>query len=288
LEPVAKSANDGKSNKENKKGASDFLADHGGKVAIVAFSIAIGLFYSYYQSGEDRSNQEKQILKEASIEPYEIQELRSCSELDVPRYNAVVSWLLPRDGGVSSSTPVSYGDFIEGVRAQLAAPLHGGHLFDRVVARYAASRGLSVGEGPSLRGAELPRGLLLALLGLWLGSGCTPEDRLGALFRIAATSSNDSEVPQEAPLEAMVELLQHLVDSDQVPPESQVAEAGPRYPVKTHRRKTPREMIDSYYAALAKKDAKPLQPEAIGEEEFVSIMVSRQVCIWAECYRDRR
>jgi len=57
------------------------------------------------------------------------------------------------------------------------------------------------------------------------------------------------------PIEKVVELLQHLVDSDQVPPESQVVETGVKYPVKRHRRKTPQEMVrrhKTHYAYIKK------------------------------------
>jgi hypothetical protein len=55
-------------------GPSDegFLSKHGGKVAIVAIGISIGLIYSYILSGRSRNLVEDSLNSEASLEPYEV------------------------------------------------------------------------------------------------------------------------------------------------------------------------------------------------------------------------
>jgi hypothetical protein len=57
--------------------ADGILANHGGKVAAVAMSLAVFFFYSFYQSGQNRSSLEDKIFDELPLEPYEVQ-VRVC------------------------------------------------------------------------------------------------------------------------------------------------------------------------------------------------------------------
>lgn len=76
-------------------------------------------------------------------------------------------------------------------------------------------------------------------------------------------------------------IIEHLCDSWQVPAEKRVTETGVKYPVKTHRQKTPTEMLESYN----KNSNRDPALENFSKEEFVNLIHSGSICAWAECYR---
>ena len=68
---------------------ADFLTRHGGKVALVALSVAIALFYTYYESGQSKNRVEDALNNEATIEPYEINEIRFLNTLTAQLYDTL-------------------------------------------------------------------------------------------------------------------------------------------------------------------------------------------------------
>lgn len=81
-----------------------------------------------------------------------------------------------------------------------------------------------------------------------------------------------------------VRLIRYLVNTDQVPAEKRVIETGVKWPVKTWRVKTPEEMVASYFEA--NKISTDMQ-DSFDKDEFRKMLVSKSICVWAECYRDR-
>lgn len=170
---------------------ADFLSNHGGKVALVAFSVAIGLIYSYYQSGEDRTRQERNVRRLAAIEPYEIQELRHCSKIDTDKYNLIVSTIRNEEHG-----EMVYGDFVAKVSKLSGNAIRGGYILDRLVWRHALAKGIlsqSNDEGERhgkdvvrLRELRLPVSFLLVVLSLALQDSA--EERVSGLVRIIEES----------------------------------------------------------------------------------------------------
>ena len=82
---------------------ADFLTRHGGKVALVALSVAIALFYTYYESGQSKNRVEDALNNEATIEPYEINEIRFLNTLTAQLYDTLTeSCLLQFPSGMTT------------------------------------------------------------------------------------------------------------------------------------------------------------------------------------------
>lgn len=72
-------------------------------------------------------------------------------------------------------------------------------------------------------------------------------------------------------------LSSDLAQSCQLPAVKQIKE-NTRYPLRTYRRKTAAEMVEPYVAARA-------GTERLGRDDFVKLILGKDVCAWGECYR---
>ena len=169
----------------------DFLANHGGKVAIVALSIAVGLIYTYYKSGEDRSNVEKEVSRSVSIEPYEIQELRYSNELTLAQYQNIVGYFRHH---YPSDSVIRYDEFVQQISRNSSFKLRNGYLFDRMVVHYATTNGLlhASTEKVDVKAVKLPIMFLLVALSLALQE--PPIDRIRGLFQIIAQNIREKSI----------------------------------------------------------------------------------------------
>lgn len=91
------SSNSSQDSNQKKKAADDddFLSRHGGKVALVAFSIAAGLVYTYYLSIQDRNSIEKAVDSyEMPIDPYELLDLRNANQIKGEQFSSLLQKFL--------------------------------------------------------------------------------------------------------------------------------------------------------------------------------------------------
>lgn len=219
---AAAAASDGTNKKYNEKGSPDFLSNHGGKVAIVAFGLAIYLFYGYWRGGQNRTKVEDDVLKFANIEPYELQEMRYLNNLNPQQFNEVADKC--RSHFASNDNFATYSEFIaflKTVRCLSRWKFENSYVLDRFVqsyvtqtldAQYHKERAedmtgvidLSMrklkyfpqGEGLfsnkiSYKDVPISVDLLLVVLNL-----CMVEDasqRVGSLFHLASLHDVDSD-----------------------------------------------------------------------------------------------
>lgn len=67
---------DDKGKKKNDDDDQSLLGKYGGKIALVAFSLAGVLLWAYFKGGKNKSDVEDNILDKEPLEPYEVHELR--------------------------------------------------------------------------------------------------------------------------------------------------------------------------------------------------------------------
>ena len=77
--------------KNLKGGPDEVLAQHGGKLAVVGFSLACFLIYRFFKSGTDRTATEESLHVCSPLEPYESNELRMNNEVSTAQYKSLVS-----------------------------------------------------------------------------------------------------------------------------------------------------------------------------------------------------
>jgi len=324
-----------KTDKVSKKTTSaseeSWVSKNSGKIGISLFCIAIGLIYSYIASGQDRTAEEKKINEAASVEPYEINEIRFCNFVTPEEYSNIVKLCYSHFSHGSNGTEahVSYRDFIEFVNRHLKAKIAAGHLLDRVVFSYIlVQQSLKQNDEEAVKNRAIamadcmntPVSLSFLLVVLNMAVRSPSWERAQGLFDLAtqidaitnqsaptmpssssASSSSSFSSPSSSPSSsssiveeegrggdamfcsnAAAELvILQLCESWQIPVEKRVTETGVKYPIKTHRRKTPAEMIASYNANTNRGP----EMDNFSKDEFVALIHSGNICAWAECYR---
>jgi len=130
---------------------TDFLLNHGGKVALVAFSVSAALIYTYYLSIQNRNKVEEDVEKNLIIEPYELQQLRYANNISKETYLDIIEYIKQQYQVSSlSSVQMTYRDFIQTIQTTQSNnntttspltspsplqshPLTNGHLLDRMI-----------------------------------------------------------------------------------------------------------------------------------------------------------
>jgi hypothetical protein len=104
-------------------------------------------------------------------------------------------------------------------------------------------------------------------------------------------TGNDSDV---LPVEAAETILQHLIDTCQVPPEKQVITTGVKYPIEIFRPKLPNDMIRIWKrdfrakpAVLDAADNTVQREKYLTRAEVRDLVLGPEVCAWGECWRRR-
>ena len=206
---------------------------------------------------------EEELAEATPIEPYEVQELRQSNRLSLKTFELVCERSLLRfPNGV-----LTYPQFIDFVRGETGIDLRSGHLLDRLF------------DDPRHSPIPLP----LALTALQLAVRDSPEERARALFRIRINQDPSREPSMRGQLssDGVQALVADLQRSCQLPVEKQVTETGVRYPYRTHRRKTPADMVAKARTRLSP----PNQGDSFTEEEVLEMLLGPEICVWGECYR---
>lgn len=243
--------------------ADDFLSRHGGKVAFAALSLAGYLFYSFYQSGQNRNLIEEALSDEYPLEPYEVNELRHANQLNGDVYDGIVRAAVAQFPGGSCS----YADFLRLVSARHS--ILSGHLLDRLVLKQ------------SKREEPLPLPFLFTSLLTTVSASA--ERRVESLMQIGQRLEGRVDKGSSLRVETAEQLVQELVATCQVPVERMVIETGVKYPFKTYRPKTAADLV-----LKARQNFKPPHVgETLTEEEFLGVLLGAEICAWGECYKER-
>lgn len=198
------------------------------------------------------------------------------------------------------------------------------HLIDRIVIKHLAKSHTSIQSNDGINEIApasissdvnptsqlLPVSFLLSVLNMGVQSSAA--QRASSLFDVAKMiDSSDQggllpnalteEKSNTVSIAAAVGIVEHLGDSCQLPCEKQVI-VNSQHPIRLYRKKEALEMVgylfslftfllqfshvhaslqvNSYIDAEKRVDAKWLT-----RDEFVALILSKQVCAWAECYR---
>lgn len=159
---------------------SDFFTKHGGKVAVIGFSAAAYLIYSFIKGGNLKTQEEEKVSKNTVVEPNEINELRLTNRLTIKEYKNVMSALYKQSKEQFNDDLLYYDDFIQTSTKSLNRNFQCGHLLDRIV--------FSQVQHPTKRSEatvpKLPLHLCQTLLLLTVAEPA--NERLDALFDIGA------------------------------------------------------------------------------------------------------
>ena len=252
--------------KTNKKNDSNVFLDNLGKIFLATIAtIIVTLIRSSYNTSN--RNKVRDMVEDVSvIDPIELDELRIAnSELDPEVFRAIL-----RD--LSEQYPeftCSYREFIGTVRKTMvglkgsAFTIELGHLVDRVVLDILKKYEKTADE-------PLPLSLWMAILSMALNS--TVNERIQLLFEVMKAQGSSVVFTQ------VEEMVGHLQDSCQLPPDTQIIPTETKYPTQQWERGTPNQLV--------LWDGSP--NEDVDVEAFASILRTKSVCAWGECYHKKK
>lgn len=249
-----------------KKNDSNIFLDNLGKIFLTAVAGVIVMVIRSSTSTKNRNNIRDKIESVSVLDPVEIDELRLAnSELTPEVFRTIVNDLLDR----FPQNSCSYREFTLTVRTTMAH-LKGeaftvqlGHYMDRVVTEVLDKYEKSADE-------SMPLPLWLATLSLALNSSA--DERIEVLFEAMEKADPPVVFSQ---VEDMVGFLQ---DTCQLPPDTQVVPTETKYPVQQWERGTPSQLVPWDGSKEDKIDL----------EAFQSILRSKSVCAWGECYHKKK
>jgi hypothetical protein len=335
------------STKSNSSDDNDFLSKHGGKVALAGFGLAIAIFYRWWKGGTNRTDLIEKLVQTATIEPFEIQELRLGNNITTEDYNEISGMIITEGrktlsyrefcslvstttGGVGNSDRRALESQDKQSPSRPPIRINQGHLLDRLVIAYTANRPLDETDGgrrPSFSSGsfsssagshfadvQLPVDYLMVLLNLVVRSDFL--SRIDSLFNVAylcensgngmndnsigavqelnnvvQPSSSDSpdhsivlkedDRVETVSLDSVIRITELLIATNQIPSEKQAKETGVEYPFVTYRVKSAAEMASLFFET----NKITVKPSRFNKDDFRAIMLSKQICVWGECYR---
>ncbi len=253
--------------KEQKKtGVSDILLDNLGKIFLLAIAGVIGTIIRSSRSTTNRNKIRDTVEIISALDPVEIDELRLAnSELTPDVFRTIARDLMDR----YPQNTCSYHEFTLTTRSTMAKMKGGaftiqlGHLVDRVVVKILEKYGATADD-------PLPLALWLTTLSLTLHSSV--EERIQVLYDVM------EKVNSPVAFSQVEDLVGFLQDTCQLPPDTQIVPTETKYPAQEWERGTPDQLVpwDG-----ARNDAMDL-------EAFSSILRSKSVCAWGECYHKKK
>ena len=158
---------------------SDFLANHGGKIALVGFSFAAALVYRWFKGGKNRTNLEEQITLESPLHPYESNDLRVKNSMTCSQFGNFEAKCRAKfiDGYAT------YDDFVLFFQQQQqdAYTIKEGYVIDRVILNFV--EGSSSQVDTRRHDGRYPISFFLVALSNVVNA--SPDDRIVLLFDIA-------------------------------------------------------------------------------------------------------
>jgi len=233
--------------------------------------VIAGIIATLYRSSRSTVNRNsiRDSIEETSvIDPVEIDELRLAnSELQPEVYRTIMRDLVNR----YPQGLCSYDEFLMTTRSTMAGlkgdafTIQLGHLVDRVVIEILKKYGKNEDE-------PLPLSLWLTTLSLALSSSV--EERMEVLFEALEIVGSGTPVT----ITQVEEMVSHLQDTCQLPADSQIVLTEEQYPTQKWVRGNARELVP-WEGSMN---------EAIDLEAFRSILRTKSVCAWGECYHKKK
>jgi len=317
--------NNKKSSKEgSKKDDSNIFLDNLGKIFLSTIGIVLLMLLRSTRSNNSRLALREDIELSSILDPMEIDDLRAAnSEFNLEVWETIVEELKM----VTPNGKATYPEFLS-VVVRVMRKLKGeeftiqlGHLLDRVVISELERSGGgdfaksdeeeknfdgiggggedSTKQGSKIMETELPLSFLLATLSLALHG--TVADRIRVLYDAMLLSSsnevtNDKMDPNDEQLQKnklvpgkeVCQMIQHLQNTCQLVPDSQIVETDSKIPYQTFRVGTGAELTERARKGYGGKEGGEGVTKAgegpVSLEEFHAILKSRAVCAWGECY----
>jgi hypothetical protein len=253
---------------KTKKNDSNIFLDNLGKIFLTVIAGVIATLVRSSRSTVNRNNVRDSIEETSAIDPVEIDELRLAnSELQPEVYRTILRDLVDRyPDGICS-----YNEFILTTRTTMAGLKGGaftiqlGHLVDRVVADLLTKYGKSEDD-------PFPLTLWLTTLSLALSSSI--EERIEVLFEALEKSSSGSPVT----VKQVEEMVGHLQHTCQLPADTQIVATEVTFPTQ--------QWVRGNAEQLVPWDGSMTEP--IDLDAFRSILRTKSVCAWGECYHKKK
>lgn len=250
-----------------KKDNPNVFLDNLGSFFLAGVGLLVASLIRSYMSSNNRNRARERLHEQSSLDPLEIDDLRIAnSELTLAVYRKILQDLLQN----YPSKTLTYNDFVKSVRTTMsglkgdAFTIELGHLIDRVVVAALQQHGQTT-EDPQ------PMAFWFTVLSLALAAPV--PDRIQALYEVLKVAE-DERVTLTS-VRAMVGFLQ---DTSQLAPDSQVIESGHKYPVQHYDRASSGDLFEW----------DGTDDELIDIDAFASILRSKAVCAWGECYHKKK
>lgn len=247
---------------------SNMFLDHLGSIFLAGVGLLIASLTRSYMGSTNRNAARDSLQERASLDPLEIDDLRVAnSELTLPIYRKITADLLEE----FPSKTATYEDVVKTVRATMAGlkgdafTIELGHLIDRVVLSALKDHGQSTQD---------PQPLAFWLTVISLALNAPVPDRIMALHEVLRVSCEEENVT----LKDARSMVGYLQDTCQLVPDSQVIPTKDKYPIQQHGRGKAGELFEW--------DGP--ETETLDIDAFSSILRSRAVCAWGECYVKRK
>jgi hypothetical protein len=272
-----------KDQSKNKKDDSNIFLDNLGKIFLSTIALVLLSLLRSNKGNNAKAALRDDIESTALLDPLEISDLRDANDFITREvWDEIVQEFVT--GGIVDR--VTYGQFMNTVlkvlrrKAGEGATVQYGHLMDRVVVKEMEK----IVEQNRVEGdVELP--LLFLLTAFSLAMNSSVADRVQSLYDVMILSQGDnadgSNNEQTVPMRKVKEMVQHLQSTCQLVPDAQIVPTISNIPYQTYRVGDGAELTQRACQGLGMGDD---EGKAVDLEDFYSILKSRSVCAWGECY----
>ncbi len=244
-------------NKDNNKDES-LLSKYSNKIGIVAFTLAIILIYSYIKSNQNQKNEETIINnKYHSITITEYNDIKYSNNINSIIFDDIINYCNKKYNNNNIIYNIISNDIKLLLKNKYNIIINNGYLIDRIIINnniYNNNNNIS---------------LIYFLIVLNIIVNDNNNIKLKNLYNIYINNNKN-----------IIDIIDSLLNSSQIPAEKQVIYTGKRNPAKIYDRKNSNDIINSYI-----NDNKNININNMNEDEFINFLTSKYVCIWGECYR---
>ena len=280
--------------KSKKKEEKNILLDNLGTIFLTTIALIIAYLVRSFLGSTARNRLRDELEERAELDPLEIDELR---RVNPGLTAAVFRSLLHEMWSRHPQGQMTYDEFAETIRELLVRQhkiptIEYGHLLDRVVLHVLESQGES---------SAAPQSISLWMTVLSLALNAPIRDRMRVLYEILSheqdqvansveassdmsgdsimttgSSTTATDPVATVRLDQVRRLVRYLQATDQLVIETQLFPTKEEaYPVQQYHQGSPEELVQ-----WSGSDSEPIDADAMA-----SILRSRSVCAWGECYR---
>ena len=283
----------------------NIFLDNLGTIFLSVIGLIIASLVRSYYGTANRNRLRDAIEEQAALDPVEIDDLRVAnSELQVDVFRTImqqVQHAFPTPTPLLSPSPspqeITYEEFSQQVRRTMiglkgeAFTIELGHLIDRVVIAALQRHNKTTQD-------RMPLAFWFTVLSLALHSP-VPE-RIQILYQVlqdqaavtaestinqvdgdsTSTTDSSSSNNNKVSIRDVRQMVGYLQDTCQLVPDTQIVPTEEKYPTQQYERGSPEQLVQW--------EQKQLADEEVDIDAFASILRSRSVCAWGECYHRKK